>query len=129
MKTIQQVAEETGLSRHTLRYYERIGLIDSVERAATGHRRYSEYDIGVIEFLTHLRSTGMPIADMQRYMALARDGVATAEERLRLLEEHRDRVAARMEELEVNFARIERKISNYRAGLERRRREQEAGVS
>jgi len=129
MKTIQQVAEETGLSPHTLRYYERIGLIDPVERAATGHRRYSDHDIAIIVFLTHLRSTDMPIAEMQRYMTMMRDGVGTAEDRLRLLEEHRDRVAERLEEIQTHLALIDHKITNYKSGLERRRRDQEAAVS
>ena len=60
--TIQQVAALTQLSEHTLRYYERIGLLDPVNRASSGHRRYSTGDIAWIEFLTRLRTTGMPIA-------------------------------------------------------------------
>jgi DNA-binding transcriptional MerR regulator len=64
--TIQQTAEETRVSVHTLRYYERIGLISHVKRAPNGHRRYSEKDVNEIVFLTRLRATGMPISDVNR---------------------------------------------------------------
>lgn len=59
--TIQQVAAATGLTEHTLRYYERIGLIHPIVRAGSGHRRYCERDIWWIEFLMKLRNTGMSI--------------------------------------------------------------------
>ncbi len=61
-RTIQQIAKETNLSRHTLRYYERIGLILDVDRAPNGHRRYSDDDIEWIAFLKQLKATGMPLA-------------------------------------------------------------------
>jgi hypothetical protein len=56
--TISEVAERTGLTRHTLRYYERDGLMLGVGRASSGHRRYSERDLGWIELITKLRATG-----------------------------------------------------------------------
>jgi len=58
--TISEAAERTGLTRHTLRYYERDGLMLGVGRAGSGHRRYSERDLGWIELITKLRATGMP---------------------------------------------------------------------
>ncbi len=58
--TIEQVAECTGLSAHTLRYYEQIGLLDHVGRATSGHRCYAAKDLAWLEFLTRLRATGMP---------------------------------------------------------------------
>ncbi|WP_211293193.1 MerR family DNA-binding transcriptional regulator [Brunnivagina elsteri] len=70
--TIQQVASLTGLNVHTLRYYERNGLLKPVPRAANGHRRYSSVDIASIEFLTKLRMTGMPIRHMQKFAKLMR---------------------------------------------------------
>ena len=71
--TIQQVATLTGLSVHTLRYYERNGLLEPVNRATNGHRRYRTEDITRIEFLTRLRTTGMPIRQMQQFARLYRD--------------------------------------------------------
>jgi DNA-binding transcriptional MerR regulator len=111
--TIQQAAGETGLSAHTLRYYERIGLISPVDRAPNGHRRYTEDDVGWIGFLNKLRATGMPIASMKQYADLQRQGGDTLAERLALLEEHRREVKKRIQELEDNLAVIEYKIEYY----------------
>ena len=111
--TIQQAAGETGLSAHTLRYYERIGLISPVDRAPNGHRRYTEHDVGWIGFLNKLRSTGMPIAKMKQYADLQRQDGDTLAERLALLEEHRREVKKRIQELEDNLAVIEHKIGYY----------------
>jgi DNA-binding transcriptional MerR regulator len=111
--TIQQAARETGLSVHTLRYYERIGLISPVDRAPNGHRRYTEDDVGWIGFLNKLRATGMPIAKMKQYADLQRQDGDTLAERLALLEEHRREVKKRIQELERNLAVIEHKIGYY----------------
>jgi DNA-binding transcriptional MerR regulator len=112
--TIQQTAEETGVSVHTLRYYERIGLISPVERASNGHRRYSEKDVNEIVFLTRLRATGMPISDVKRYVNLKRQGSSTTVERMALLEAHRDAVCKHLEEVSHYLTMIERKIEHYR---------------
>jgi DNA-binding transcriptional MerR regulator len=113
--TIQQAAGVTGLSEHTLRYYERIGLIAPVERAPNGHRRYSNEDISWIGFLNRLRSTGMPISKMLRFTALQREGGATLHERLALLESHRREVKQKIQELSDHLALLELKISYYSA--------------
>jgi DNA-binding transcriptional MerR regulator len=111
--TVQQAADRTGLSAHTIRYYERIGLIPSIRRAPNGHRRYSEDDIGWIEFLKCLRSTGMPISEMQRYVDLAQQGESTSVERFELLKAHQRRIKARIRELSTFLERIEWKIQHY----------------
>jgi DNA-binding transcriptional MerR regulator len=112
--TIQQSAEKTGLSVHTIRYYERIGLLPSVGRADNGHRRYSDDDIGWIEFVKCLRSTGMPISEMQRYVELQKGGDATLGDRLVLLEKHRVRIEENIGLLRGFLERIKGKISYYR---------------
>lgn len=112
--TVQQVAARTGLSPHTIRYYERIGLIPAVARATNGHRRYSANDIGWIEFLKCLRSTGMPLSEMQRYVALQQMGELTVNDRLALLEAHRDRLQAQIQQLHTFLEKIEEKIRYYR---------------
>ena len=83
--TIQQAAEMTGLSVHTLRYYERVGLIHTIGRAENTHRRYSLDDVGWINFLNKLRATGMSIQEMQRYSELQRLGDETLPERVEML--------------------------------------------
>ena len=112
--TIQEVAERTGLSTYTLRYYERIGLIQRVDRASSGHRRYSVEDIGWIEFLKKLRVTGMPIREMKRYADLMWQGDHTAGARRRLLERHRERMQARLQEINDCLSCIEWKNAHYR---------------
>src|ERR671917_1288255 len=87
--TIAEVAERCGVSAHTLRYYERIGLLD-VSRDAAGHRVYDARDYARVVFLTRLRMTGMPIRELQRYVALVAEGEASVPERLRMLLAHRD---------------------------------------
>jgi DNA-binding transcriptional MerR regulator len=111
--TIQQIAEITGLSVHTLRYYERIGLIDPVERASSGHRRYSDNDVARVEFLTRLKATGMPLRQMQKYTELIRQGDSTLTERRKILEAHRLVVQAEMGKLQETLDFIETKIERY----------------
>ena len=112
--TIQNVAQETGLSEHTLRYYERIGLIPPIERASNGHRRYSKLNLSQIGFVKYLRATGMSISDIQRYMQLAEQGDATIYERLALLEAHQAYVQEQLEQFTQFLEMISSKISHYR---------------
>jgi DNA-binding transcriptional MerR regulator len=112
--TIADAAEASGLTAHTLRYYERAGLLRPVERAGSGHRRYSDGDLSWIDFLTKLRSTGMPIRQMRRYAELVWAGDHTEPERLALLEAHRDQVHARLIETQNCLKKIDYKIDLYR---------------
>ncbi len=111
--TIQQVAEKTGLSVHTLRYYERNGLLEPVNRAANGHRRYAATDITRIEFLTRLRSTGMPIRQMQEFARLAYNHPEAISDRRAILEEHQRNVEQHIQELQQNLVVIQYKIRFY----------------
>lgn len=115
--TIAQVAERTGLTRHTLRYYERDGLMLSVGRTGSGHRRYSERDLGWIELITKLRATGMPIRDVRRYAELVRAGDGNEGERLALLRAHRERVRAQLEMMAAHLDAIDMKISYYAGAI------------
>jgi DNA-binding transcriptional MerR regulator len=115
--TIAGAAEATGVSAHTLRYYERVGLIDGVGRADSGHRRYSDDDLAWIEVLQRLRATGMPIQLIRRYAELVRAGEGNERERLALLEEHRDGVRARLAEVLRHLEFIDRKIAIYEEKL------------
>ena len=118
--TIAEAAAQTGLSTHTLRYYERDGLmLASVDRSSSGHRRYSERDLTWIEMITRLRSTGMPVRDVRRYAALVRDGDGNEAERLELLMAHRDRVERQLAEVTGHLRAIDHKIGIYEGKLER----------
>ena len=115
--TISEAAAAAGISAHTLRYYERAGLIDPIGRADSGHRRFTERDINWIVFLTKLRATGMPIRQMLEYADLVRAGGGTEQARLALLEAHRDAVRERIDALERNLELIDYKIDLYREKL------------
>ncbi|MEA5597329.1 MerR family transcriptional regulator [Rivularia sp. UHCC 0363] len=111
--SIQQVAGITQLSMYTLRYYERIGLVAPIERASSGHRRYSSQDIAWINFLIRLRATGMPIREMQQFAELRRRGGCTLTQRRQLLEIHQQRVHQQIDELTQNLKVIQEKIQHY----------------
>jgi DNA-binding transcriptional MerR regulator len=116
--SISDAADATGVSAHTLRYYERAGLmLDPVPRGASSHRRYTEDQIAWVTLLTKMRSTGMPIRRIREYAELARAGEGTEAARLALLEEHRDAVLAQLEEVRANLVAIETKIEIYRERL------------
>jgi DNA-binding transcriptional MerR regulator len=117
--TIAEAAEASGLSAHTLRYYERAGLLEPVNRNGSGHRRYRESDLERITFLARLRATGMPIRDVRRYAELMRAGEATNAERLALLEAHRAAVLAGLEATARNLELVEWKIDFYKERLGR----------
>jgi DNA-binding transcriptional MerR regulator len=111
--TIQQAAERSGVSAHTLRYYERAGLLDEVQRTGHGHRRFAEHDLERLVFLRRLRSTGMPIRLISRYVELLRAGDATIAARRELLLAHRAAVAGQIAELNEDLAALDRKIAIY----------------
>ncbi|MUG91715.1 MerR family transcriptional regulator [Scytonema sp. UIC 10036] len=113
--TIQQVAQQTGLTVHTLRYYERNGLLEPIDRASSGHRRYSAEDIARIKFLTRLRATGMPIRQMQEFARLFRERPEAIGDRRKLLEAHEQQVQAHIQELTRNLEVIQWKVSYYKS--------------
>jgi DNA-binding transcriptional MerR regulator len=110
----QEAAAKAGVSIDTLRYYEKIGLIDDVPRTSGNQRVYNEAHLDWLGVLTCLRRSGMPVREMRRYAELARDGAATEDERLRILEEHRRAVLASIAELERALRVVDDKIDWYR---------------
>lgn len=111
--TISEVAAWTGLTAHTLRWYERIGLMPHVDRSHTGQRRFTNRDLQWLAFVGKLRLTGMPVASMVRYAELVRAGDHTFAERRELLETTRRDVVSRMAELQDTLAVLDIKISHY----------------
>jgi DNA-binding transcriptional MerR regulator len=107
------------MTAHTLRYYERVGLIQPVGRARNGHRRYSEADEAWLHFLHCMRATSMPIREMQRYAELRELGDATSLERRKILEDHQAGIAEQIVELQRAHALLTHKIANYKMIEER----------
>lgn len=119
--TIRSMAERCGMTAHTLRYYERVGLIQPVGRARNGHRRYSEADEAWLNFLHCMRATNMSIREMQKYAALREQGDSTSLQRRKLLEEHQAGIAEKIAELQKAHELLSHKIANYKAIEDRTR--------
>jgi DNA-binding transcriptional MerR regulator len=116
--SIAEAARRTGVSVHTLRYYERAGLVVTpVARTAGGTRRYQQLDLDWIRICTRLRATGMPIKTIRRYAQLVSAGRGNEQERLALMEAHRADVAAKVAELQDCLKLIDHKIDVYRGRL------------
>jgi len=121
--SIGEVVERTGLTAHTLRWYERIGLMSRVgrevprsgrdEQGRGSRRRYSERDLNWLEFVGKLRLTGMSVADMLRYAELVREGEHTRAERAELLAAHREEVRERISDLQACVLVLDLKIEMY----------------
>ena len=112
--TIAEAAARAGVSVHTLRYYERAGLLTPIERNVSGHRRFTPEDVEWIVVCTRLRATGMPIRRIRAYAELVRDGDGNEADRLALLEAHREEVRERLAEVSRNLELIDYKIGFYR---------------
>jgi DNA-binding transcriptional MerR regulator len=112
-----QVAERTGFSIDTLRYYERIGLLDDIERNSGGQRVFTDDDLSWLMILRCLRETGMPIQRMVRFAELARGGEETIPERVEVLEEHDRDIDAKIAQLRDEQEHIRGKIAYYRGVL------------
>lgn len=110
---IGDVAQKTGLSVDTLRFYEKIGLIDPPPRDQAGRRVYDERNLNWIAFLAQLNATGMKQADRVRYAQLRRQGSATALARRKMLEDHRDHVRAQLVALHDTLTLLDSKITAY----------------
>ena len=115
---IAAFAKCCGLSAHTLRYYERIGLLGSVTRQANGHRTFGPRDLVWVEFLHRLRSTGMGVAEMLRYAELRARGDDTLAERKALLVRHADALAASLRAQQAHLRVVRQKIATYEAQIE-----------
>ncbi len=110
---IAEVAELTGLSKDTLRYYERAGLIEAVGRSSGGQRRYASSDLDWLRFLLRLRATGMPIAAMRQFAELRRAGSAGVAGRIAWLSEHRDDVRQQIADLKGHLDALDTKLDHY----------------
>jgi DNA-binding transcriptional MerR regulator len=110
---IAEFAQRCGLSPHTLRYYERIGLLGSVTRLANGHRTFGPRDVEWVEFLHRLRATGMGIGEMLRYAELRAQGDSTLAQRQAMLVQHAERLAATLRTQQGHLRVVRQKIVIY----------------
>ncbi|MGN9808807.1 MerR family transcriptional regulator [Micromonospora sp. BQ11] len=108
-----EAARRSGFSLDTLRYYEKVGLLGTVDRTPGGRRVFTDDDLGWLVLFRCLRDTGMPIAEMRRYAELAREGEHTATDRRALLERHAGRVEEQMRLLQRQYDHLREKIRFY----------------
>ena len=114
--TIQDVSRRSGLSGPTLRYYEEVGLIGPITRdAGSGHRRYRDRDIDVLQALACLRAMGVGIEDMRTYQANRAHGHAAAGEQRDLLLRHAERVEAEIATLHTHLDYLRHKAALWDA--------------
>ena len=115
--TIKEMAQLTGVSADTLRYYERIGLIPPVPRTPSGIRDYNENFVQWIGFIQQLKGVGMSLESMIDYIELARQGDSTYEERKHLLAEARKTLAEKIKSLQRLARRADYQLAHYESSL------------
>ena len=113
MYSIQEVSKKTGLTAHTLRYYEKEGLISGVERTQGGFRQYTDEDLERLGLICCLKNTGMSIQEIARFVQLTHEGDHTLEERVELLRQHRERVLERMAEMQKHLDKVTWKLNFF----------------
>lgn len=117
MMTITEVSKKYGISAHTLRYYERIGLIPKAKRNENGIRYYTEEDCRWIEFILCMRKAGVEIETLLEYIKLLHQGDETIERRRQLLIKQRDKLLLQMEEMQKALDKLNFKIKQYEAKI------------
>ena len=115
--TVAQMSTATGVTAHTLRYYERAGLIHRVARNSGNQRRYSAAEVEWVKCQLRLRETGMPIVQMREYAVLRQQGPITTEPRLRSLEAHQAGLREQIARLRAHERELAVKIAIYRDDL------------
>ena len=113
MYSIQDVSKKTGLSAHTLRYYEKEGLLSHVERTPGGFRQYTDEDMEALGLICCLKNTGMSLQEITRFVNLTHEGDQTLRERVELLRGHRENVIARMEEMQKYLEKVTWKLNFF----------------
>lgn len=112
--SIGELSRQSGVSPHTLRYYESAGIVMPAGRAANGHRRYRREDILWLEFVLRLKLTGMPLTEIRQYAALRAEGDGTMQARLAMLKLHRQHLKTRLDQLAACADALDDKIRTYR---------------
>jgi DNA-binding transcriptional MerR regulator len=113
MMTIQEFSERLGISPHTVRYYEKLGLLTQVRRLSNGHRIFSEDDIVWFSFIRRLKDTGMPLNQILEYARLREKGDVSLLARRQMLEEHASTLHRYLQEQQQHLANLQAKIEAY----------------
>ena len=117
---VAEFSKRVGLSPHTVRYYDKIGLLDDIHRKSNGHRSFSEKDVTWIEFVQRLKDTGMPLEKILEYASLRKKGNKTLLERKELLAEHSNNLQEQVALQNQHLKKLDEKIQFYQSALERK---------
>lgn len=119
MKTysISEVAEHFNLTPHTLRYYDKEGLLPLIERTPSGKRVFKESDMDALKIIECLKASGMPIKEIKAFIEWCSEGDSTLQQRYDMFLERKASVEAQMEELKKTMEVIEYKCSYYKTAL------------
>jgi DNA-binding transcriptional MerR regulator len=116
MFTIERASAISGLTAHTLRFYEKSGILPHVGRNSAGHRCYSPDDIGWIRFVSLLKATGMPLAEIRAFVGAEKLGQTGFAKKIEILTKHRARIESSLTDLASFLEKIESKIEFYTKG-------------
>lgn len=119
--SISQMAQRFGIEPHTLRFYEKEGII-TPERTASGIRSYTDENAAQLEMAMCLKSTGMPLKDIKRYFDLVKAGDETLDQRLQIFKDHREHVLEEIAQLQKYLCKIEHKIQWYQGFVDEKRK-------
>ena len=115
--SIGEVAKQIGVSTHTLRFYDKEGLLPDVHKNSAGLRRFTQEDVNWLKIMECLKSTGLPLKEIKHYLQLSKLGDATLQERLQIFQKQKQRLEEQIKELKNNMERINFKIKYYKAAL------------
>ena len=115
--SIGELSKASGLSTHTLRFYEKLGVLKPADRSASRHRLYRPDAVAWLEFVLRLKITGMPLAEIRQYAELRARGDSTLRARLKILELHRKRLTSNIASLSENLEALDSKMKTYRTWL------------
>lgn len=113
MYSIHEVSKKTGLTDHTLRYYEKVGILVDISRTQGGVRQYSDADLESLNLICCLKNTGMPLQEISRFLELTRKGDRTLKERVELLRAHREIVRDQMKETKKYLDKVTQKLDIF----------------
>jgi len=110
---IKQFSEKTDLSAHTIRYYEKIGLLKNIARNTSGHRSFTDKDLVWVKFIKRLKDTGMPLDNILQYAHLRAEGETTSDLRMQILQQHAATLEAKISEEQLHLQKLQQKIRYY----------------
>ncbi|MGL1932771.1 MAG: MerR family transcriptional regulator [Desulfotalea sp.] len=111
---IKKFSELTGMSSHTIRYYEKIGVFRQINRNDSGHRSFTEKDLVWAEFIKRLKDTGMSIKKILEYANLREQGPHTSNNRMQILESHANILEEKILSEQSNLEKLKEKIEYYK---------------